>query len=315
MIDPPGTSEIGARLTIAMRDSQGNYRELLGVLHDESTIRKRDGSLITFDPESITHWRVVTKVVAKAGFGAPLSMRIRELEGAAAIALPADITEELGRWVLRASQENILLRNSVLPTGARPFGEPGIDIDQALRKVTEFYHRKTLLPAITVPLPAYSKLDEHLEAHGWILHTEFNVMVIDTSEIPPTVHDPLFTVKISQKTTSEWLPEPKQQLSECILRSPAHYLSIMCGEQSLAHSRISIVDGWGVITHLFVTPEHRRQGLGRALLHELAGVAHTQGCSRLTLRLDSSDSPALAGVESLGFRFHHRDRCRVLPET
>jgi len=42
-------------------------------------IRKRDGCLINFDTESITHWCVVTKVVAKADFGTPLSIRIREL--------------------------------------------------------------------------------------------------------------------------------------------------------------------------------------------------------------------------------------------
>ena len=42
-------------------------------------IRKRDGCLITFDTDSITHWRVVTKVVAKADNGTPLNIRIREL--------------------------------------------------------------------------------------------------------------------------------------------------------------------------------------------------------------------------------------------
>ena len=42
-------------------------------------IRKRDGCLITFDTDSITHWRVVTKVVAKADDGTPLNIRIREL--------------------------------------------------------------------------------------------------------------------------------------------------------------------------------------------------------------------------------------------
>jgi hypothetical protein len=79
MISPPGAAQIGTRLTIALQDSQGNTEELLGILHDVRTIRKRDGSLASFDPNSITHWRVVKKVNAKAGFGAPLSMRIREL--------------------------------------------------------------------------------------------------------------------------------------------------------------------------------------------------------------------------------------------
>jgi len=54
MLTPPGTAQIGMRLTIALRDSQGNARGLLGVLHDEQTIRRRDGSLATFDPDTIT---------------------------------------------------------------------------------------------------------------------------------------------------------------------------------------------------------------------------------------------------------------------
>ncbi|NQW31613.1 MAG: hypothetical protein HQ468_02705, partial [Actinomycetales bacterium] len=54
MISPPGAAQIGTRLTIALQDSQGNTEELLGILHDVRTIRKRDGSLASFDPDSIT---------------------------------------------------------------------------------------------------------------------------------------------------------------------------------------------------------------------------------------------------------------------
>jgi len=78
------------RLTIAARDSQGNTRGLLGVLHEEQTIRRRDGSLATFDLDTSTHWRVVNEVSAKASFGAPMRIRIRELESAATTTWPAE---------------------------------------------------------------------------------------------------------------------------------------------------------------------------------------------------------------------------------
>jgi GNAT superfamily N-acetyltransferase len=313
MISPPGASQIGARLTIALRDSNGNTQELLGVLNSERTIQKRDGSLTTFDPDSITHWRVVAEVVAKAGFGAPLSMRIRELESAAAITYPADITEECGKWLLRASKDNTLHRNSVLPTGARPFGEPGMEIEEALNRVDEFYRANELPAAITVPLPAYTQLDEYLETIGWMLAAEYNFMVIDTSDLQPLKQHQQFTTKISQAPTDAWFAIHGQQSADDLLQYPANYLSILFDDQAVASGRISFNGGWGVITHIFVTSEHRRQGIGRLIMYALADTAREQHCSKLTLQVDSNNFPALALCESLGFRLHHRDRCRVLP--
>jgi GNAT superfamily N-acetyltransferase len=313
MISPPGASHIGARLTIALRDPQGNAQELLGVLQAERTIRKRDGSLENFDPDSITHWRVVTEVNAKAGFGAPLSLRIRELEAAAQAAWPADLTEKCGKWLLRASKDNTLHRSSVLPTGARPFGEPGMEIEEAIHKIDEFYRSNELPPAITVPLPAYTKLDEHLEAIGWIVAAEVNFMVIDTNDLPPLVQNETFTLTTSLEPTTEWLAINGQQSADDLLQYPANYISILIDGQNVASGRIAFTDGWGVITHVFVTGEHRRQGIARFVMLSLADTAREHGCTRLTLQVESGDSPALSLCESLGFRLHHRDRCHILP--
>ena len=312
MISPPGDAQLGLRLTIALRDPQGNASELLGVLQDECTILKRDGSLVTFDPNSITHWRMVTKVGTKAGLGAPLSMRIRELESAAATTWPADITDECGKWLLRASKENPLPQNSALPTGARPFGEPEIEIEEALHVVEAFYQSNALPPAITVPLPAYSKLDEHLESIGWVVAAEFNFMVIDTSNLPTLHGRQQVTIETSPEPTTEWLALQGQQFADVVRQYPANYLTILIDGQAVASGRIAFNGGWGVITHLFVTSEHRRQGIGRLVMHALADTAREQGCSNLTLQVDSSDSAALSLFQSLGFRLHHRDRCRVL---
>ena len=315
MINPPGVSQIGARLTIALRDSQGNTQELLGILQEERTIRKRDGSLENFDPDSITHWRVVTDVNAKAGFGAPLSMRIRELESAAQTAWPTDVTDECGMWLLRASKDNTLHRSSVLPTGARPFGEPGMEIDEAIHKVDGFYRKNSLPPAITVPIPAYTKLDEYLETSGWIVAAEVNFMVIDTNDLPPSEKPETFTLKTSKEPTTEWLAVNGQQFTSEVLQYPANYLSIFIDDQIVASGRIAFTDNWGVITHVFVTHEYRRRGIGGLIMHALADTTREQGCSRLTLQVDSNNSPAWSLCESLGFRLHHRDRCRVLPAS
>jgi GNAT superfamily N-acetyltransferase len=169
-----------------------------------------------------------------------------------------------------------------------------------------------LPPAINVPLPAYTKLDEYLETSGWIVAAEVNFMVIDTGDLPPLVPHETFTLATSPEPTTEWLSFHGQQVEDELLRYPAHYLSIFIDDQSVASGRIAFTGDWGVITHVFVTRELRRQGIGRSIMHALATTAREHGCTKLTLQVDSSDSAALSLCESLGFRLHHRDRCRVL---
>ena len=55
----PGLPEIGQRASIRLFEPEGGYRDLLGILESPTTIRKKDGSLITFDPGRIFLWKVV----------------------------------------------------------------------------------------------------------------------------------------------------------------------------------------------------------------------------------------------------------------
>lgn len=53
---------------------------------------------------------------------------------------------------------------------------------------------------------------------------------------------------------------------------------------------------------LFVRPELRHRGIGRALLTELARIALTRGCARLEWAVLNWNSPALAFYKRLGAR-------------
>ncbi len=55
----PGLPEIGQRASIRLFEPEGGFRDLLGILESPTTIRKKDGSLITFDPGRIFLWKVV----------------------------------------------------------------------------------------------------------------------------------------------------------------------------------------------------------------------------------------------------------------
>jgi GNAT superfamily N-acetyltransferase len=51
---------------------------------------------------------------------------------------------------------------------------------------------------------------------------------------------------------------------------------------------------------LYVRPEHRRAGVGRALLAHVATIAEQRGCGRLEWTVLKWNSPAIAFYESLG---------------
>jgi len=55
----PSAAQVGQRVTIRLHDLAGGFRDILGVLESENTLRKKDGTLVTFDPTKIAIWRVV----------------------------------------------------------------------------------------------------------------------------------------------------------------------------------------------------------------------------------------------------------------
>ena len=63
---------------------------------------------------------------------------------------------------------------------------------------------------------------------------------------------------------------------------------------------------------LFVQPEHRGAGLGKALLLHLAALAHARGCGRMEWAVLDWNEPAIGFYESLGARrLHEWQLCRL----
>lgn len=54
------------------------------------------------------------------------------------------------------------------------------------------------------------------------------------------------------------------------------------------------------IEDLFVQPEHRGKGIGKALLTRVAAIAHAEGCSRLQWDVLEWNTPAIGFYEQLG---------------
>ena len=55
----PSAAQVGERVSIRLHDPAGGYRDLLCILVSENTVKKKDGTLITFDPSKIAVWKIV----------------------------------------------------------------------------------------------------------------------------------------------------------------------------------------------------------------------------------------------------------------
>ena len=221
----PGSENIGARITVRLHEPGGGYRDVVGTLETLNSIKKSDGSIAHFLSDQIAVWREIKPVPDRAGRGAPLSMRILELETAANATWPAKEEMRIGGWLLRASGPFTLRANSVLPLGEVPFGNPGIELERAIEKVIHFYQEREIVPVFHIPLPSYEQLDHELSKRGWEEKVLAHVMVSDISESYSEPTGEIFW-ESSDKPSLEWLQVQDDEGIEEIMGSyPAIYIS------------------------------------------------------------------------------------------
>ena len=55
----PSAANIGQRVSIRMHDPEGGFRDILGTLERIDEVRKKDVTLVKFDPTKIALWKVV----------------------------------------------------------------------------------------------------------------------------------------------------------------------------------------------------------------------------------------------------------------
>jgi len=61
-LELPGQSAIGSKVTIRLHNenpAEGLFRDILGILESSTTVRKKNGEVITFDPTQIAVWKVI----------------------------------------------------------------------------------------------------------------------------------------------------------------------------------------------------------------------------------------------------------------
>jgi GNAT superfamily N-acetyltransferase len=294
---------IGKRLTIRLHEASGGYRDIVGILESPSTLRHKDGREITFSQNEIAIYREIIPLSESAGKGAPLSIRIIELEKLLNSTWSA--TEQImhGQWLFRASGKYTMRANSVLPQGAPPFGKPEKEIDEAIKDVITFYSERDLEPIFHLPLPLYEELFNYLIAHGWREKLRAQVQVID---IPVSEIDSNLVLEVSATCSSEWLlVQGDEKLLDLMNKTQALYYILKKQDTAVAVLRAGISDDWAVISRLFVKPEYRGNKFSQELMHLVFRDLRLAGIAKAALQVDFSNEAAIALYKGLGFRKHH----------
>ena len=315
---PTLASAIGARVTIRLREASGGFRDIVGILQRSADgvnqLINSKGQTLSFSEDEIAIWREIKPLPDRAGTGAPFSIRIQELELLSDLTWPADQITEMGKWRLRISDGFTMRANSALPTGAAPYGEPGQAIDKAIDEVVKIYLEKKLTPTFTLPLPVYEELDKYLEELGWKVKVGAEYLV---NEIPDNLdlENANFQIEIAKEPTIEWLEVQSDHKIEQIMRNyPARYAQIKFETKTIAVGRIATLGKWSLATRVYVNPEFRGKGVGTLLMRALMAAAKEDGATKVGLQVDIENGAGLALYKSMGFRFHHSYRYRVLEQ-
>jgi GNAT superfamily N-acetyltransferase len=304
-----GQELIGRRLTLRLHDPAGGYRDLVGVLETMTTLRKRDGEVVAFNPDLIAIVHPIAEVEHRAGKGAPLSMRIGELEELSTRTWPPHRIEVVGQWRCRVSNGATYRANSVLITGAPPFGEPGLDLDEAIATVDSIYRSAGLPTVFQLTLPTYQEFNDYLTERGWSEKLGATFLINDL-EAPFDIQELVLEKKV--EITDEGAPSDAfltlhddHALRPIMVAYPARYIALTQGGEIIATARVAVSGSWAVVTRLIVADAHRKKGLARLLMLACMNSAIENGASKMCLQVDQSNPDAQSLYAKLGFRFHH----------
>lgn len=314
-----GPELIGRRLTLRFHDAAGGYRDLVGVLESMTTIRKRNGEVIAFNPDDLAIVHPIEDVIPRAGKGAPLSLRVAELEELSTRTWPPHQIKNLGSWTCRISNGKTFRANSVLVTGAPPFGESGLNLELAIAAVDEMYQQAQLPTVFQICLPLYQEFNDYLIAQGWSEKVGAAFLIKDL-EMSADVENLALSssveiVNTDQPSDAFLALHDDHSLRSIMMAHPARYIALTHNGEIIATARVAISETWAIVTRLIVADTFRKRGLARLLMLACMNSAIENGAMKMALQVDQSNQDAQALYEKFGFRVHHTYRFIQRAET
>lgn len=245
-----------------------------------------------------------------------------DLERVATHGWIAEESAWLGEWLLRASEGFTGRGNSVLPLGA-----PGMPLDDALRRVRQWYARHDVAPRFQVPLPARENLAGALEDRGWTHGHGARVMTAPIGPVlehtPDVLADSTWTAAVTPEPGPGFLgayhyrgaPLPEVGRQMLVRGELVRFVTIVddtTGEVA-AIARGSVHREWIGITAVEVVAPYRRRGLGTATLRTLLEWGTRVGARNVYLQVDLTNDGAHAMYLRAGLRDHHTYRYLLAP--
>ncbi|MEV8513958.1 GNAT family N-acetyltransferase [Dactylosporangium sp. NPDC051484] len=333
-----GPQHVGQRVVVrrfvGMRDERPVFSDILGRLDEVTethlTVCARSGAV-----------RVPVNEIARAK---PVPPRRRftpteSLEAAAALGWPAREQANLGDWLLRATDGWTQRANSALA-----IGDPDLPVSDAIEFVRQWYGERALVPAMSVPVPLFQRLDDELERRGWIAMPATQMMtapvarLIGVSESWPGSTSPAISpgsspaapddppssrpaaggrIELATSPSAEWLAAvggrkgPLPESARHVLTSVPQVRFAEWRDESgtlLATARGCVADPesrWLGLSLIGVDERVRRNGLARLLIAALVEWASALGARDAYLQVEQRNTPAVTLYERLGFATHH----------
>ncbi|MCG0290906.1 GNAT family N-acetyltransferase [Streptomyces sp. PSAA01] len=304
---------VSVRLITGEREPAPTFTDVVGVLtswtEGSLSITRRTGEAVRVAESSLVAGKVVPAAPARRRGPAATAP---ELDRVAARAWPPLVSEPLGEWTLRASGGFTRRANSVLP-----LGDPGMALDEALRRVTDWYAARELPAYIQVSTGAEGTqelLAAELETRGWTREVSSLIRIAALAPIGDLDAD-TSAVTLSRRLDDAWLTryqrssgEPSPEARTVLSGGPSVWFATVPGHEGAAPAAIGrcVVDGrWAGFTAVEVAPERRRQGLAKAVMTALARKALDEGASAAYLQVETDNDGAHALYEGMGFTVHH----------
>ncbi|WP_432985824.1 GNAT family N-acetyltransferase [Dactylosporangium sp. CA-233914] len=317
-----GPQHVGQRVVVrrfvGMRDERPVFSDILGHLLEATethlTIRARTGAV-----------RVPVAEIALAKTVPPRRRLTptESLEAAAALGWPAKEQAHLGDWLLRATDGWTQRANSALAIGS-----PDLDLPDAIDFVQHWYHERALVPAMSVPIPLFQRLDDELDRRGW---TAMPLAQVMTAPIEPLATElpepPPGRIELANEPSDAWLTAmsgrkgPLPSSARHVLTDVPHvrFAAWYDEEGTLqATARGCVADPesrWLGLTLIGVNEHFRRRGLAQRLIAALAAWSLELGARDAYLQVEQRNTAATTLYARLGFTVHHVYSCRRLLTT
>ncbi len=279
---------------------------LLDVTDDTVSVLRRDGTVVAFDPSTVTAGKPVPAEPVRPGWAVP-QISAADLQRVCSAGWPARTTARLGDWVLREHGGVTGRANSAMAVG-----DPGLPLAEAVVAVEEWYAEHGLPPLMQLPLADPRNLE--LADLGWARR---HGTVVQTAPVAPLLAS--LPQRADLAATVEATPSPRWRtlMHDLDANDPAAHLAILTGPavvgfvtvlrdgEPVGIGRVSIEGEWAGITSVDVAPTERRAGIGTAVMAALVRWAAEQGAVATYLQVRVGNAAALKLYARLGYRTHH----------